>query len=62
MNSLNKQKRKLKKNKNGTYISGQQVTIEEVCATAAQWPKIAQSCGVPHTMISSIESNMLLSL
>jgi serine/threonine-protein kinase HipA len=43
-------------------IKNAQEIIEEVCATAAQWPKIAQSCGVPHTMISSIEPNMLLSL
>lgn len=34
--------------------------IDEIKEQASQWPKMAQACDVPSTMIDSIVSNMLL--
>lgn len=43
-------------------IKGASEIIEQVCETAALWPKLAKDCGVPQKMIAGIVPHMLLDL
>lgn len=43
-------------------IKGASAIIDQVCEAASRWQTIAKNCGVPMPMITSIASNMLLTL
>ncbi len=45
---------------NKNNIKDASLIIDEVCDIAADWPVIAEECGVPQDMINSIASKMIL--